>query len=328
MRLKAMSPKLLAAVAAVGIALVASAAEAQEYPNKPIHLMVGFAPGGPADVMARLIAQRLPALLGQGIVVENKPGAGGTLAARFVAEADPDGYTLLLGNTSTLVISPIVYRNVGYDPAASFAPVALLGTTSNVLAVHPSVPAHTVRELIALAKASPGKLNYSSPGIGTPPHLIGELFKQRAGVDIVHVPYKGGGLASQAVVTGEVQMIFENPATSVPLVQAGRVRGLAVTSEARNPQVPELPTMVEAGLPDFVSVSFTGVVAPAGAPQPVLDRLNRAILETLKLPEIDDVLVKLAVETRPGSATDFGQFLARERATWGAVIRGAGLAAK
>jgi tripartite-type tricarboxylate transporter receptor subunit TctC len=197
-----------------------------------------------------------------------------------------------------------------------------------VLAVHPSVPAHTVRELIALAKTSPGKLNYSSPGIGTPPHLIGELFKQRAGIDIVHVPYKGGGLASQAVVAGEVQIIFENPTTSVPLVQAGRVRGLAVTSEARNPQVPELPTMVEAGLPDFVSVSFTGVVAPAGTPQAVLDRLNAAILETLKVPEIHEVLVKLAVETRPGTAADFGRFLARERTTWGAVIRGAGLAAK
>jgi tripartite-type tricarboxylate transporter receptor subunit TctC len=190
------------------------------------------------------------------------------------------------------------------------------------------VAAKSVQELIALAKANPGKLNYSSPGIGTPPHLIGELFKLRAGVDIVHVPYKGGGVASQAVVAGEVQMIFENPTTSVPLVQGGRVRGLAVTSDARNPQVPELPTMVEAGMPDFVSVSFTGVVAPAGTPAAIVDRLNAAINESLKSPEIHAVLVKLAVVTRPGSAAEFATFLAREREKWGAAIRSAGLQAK
>jgi tripartite-type tricarboxylate transporter receptor subunit TctC len=308
--------------------LAPSCAGAQSYPSKPIRIMVGFAPGGPADVMARLIAQRLPALLGQSVIVENRPGAGGTIAAKLVAESEADGHTLLLGNTSTLVISPIVYPNVGYDPAAGFAPVALLGTTSNILAVHPALPAKTVGELIALAKASPGKLNYSSPGIGTPPHLIGELFKQRAGVDIVHVPYKGGGVASQAVIAGEVQMTFENPTTSVPLLQGGRVRGLAVTSEARNPQLPELPTMVEAGMPDFVSVSFTGVVAPGGTPRAVVERLNSAINDSITSPEISSALVKLAVEIRPASAADFSAFLARERDKWGAVIRSAGLAAR
>jgi tripartite-type tricarboxylate transporter receptor subunit TctC len=185
-----------------------------------------------------------------------------------------------------------------------------------------------VKELIALAKSRPGQLNCASPGIGTPPHLIGELFKQRAGVDIVHVPYKGGGNASQAAIAGEVQMIFENPTTSVPLVQGGRIRGLAVTSEARNPQLPELPTMLEAGLPGFVSVSFTGVVAPAGTPAAVLEKLNAAINDSLKSPEIAAALGKLAVETQPAPAAAFAAFLARERATWGAVIRSAGLAAK
>jgi len=320
--------RVIVSTAAALTLLAPTGAPAQSYPTKPIRIMVGFAPGGPADVMARLIAQRLPALLGQSIVVENRPGAGGTIAAKLVAESEPDGHTLLLGNTSTLVISPIVYTNVGYDPAAGFAPVALLGTTSNVLAIALALPVKTVAELIALAKASPGRLNYSSPGIGTPPHLIGELFKQRAGVDIVHVPYKGGGVASQAVIAGEVQMIFENPTTSVPLVQGGRVRGLAVTSEARNPQLPELPTMVEAGLPDFVSVSFTGVVAPAGTPRAAVERLNTAINESIASPEISSALVKLAVETRPASAADFSAFLARERDKWGAVIRSAGLAAK
>ena len=312
--------------AIVALTLPATDASAQGYPAKPIHIMVGFSAGGPADVMARLIAQRLPTLLGQSVIVENRPGAGGTIAAKLVAEAEPDGHTLLLGNTSTLVISPLVYRNVGYDPVRGFAPVAQLGTTSNVLVVHPSLAARSLQELIALAKASPGKLNYSSPGIGTPPHLIGELFKQRAGVDIVHVPYKGGGVASQAVVAGEVEMIFENPTTSVPLVQGGRVRGLAVTSEARNPQVPELPTMIEAGMPDFVTVSFTGVVAPANTPPAVVARLNAAINEIVKLPEIRSALVKLAVDTNPGTAESFASFLARERQKWGALIRAAGLA--
>jgi tripartite-type tricarboxylate transporter receptor subunit TctC len=320
--------RTIVSVLAALTVLVPGVAGAQPYPSKPIRIMVGFAPGGPADVMARLIAQRLPALLAQSIVVENRPGAGGTIAAKLVAESEADGHTLLLGNTSTLVISPIVYANVGYDPAAGFAPVALLGITSNVLAVHPTLPAKTVGELIALAKASPGKLNYSSPGIGTPPHLIGELFKQRAGLDIVHVPYKGGGVASQAVIAGEVEMIFENPTTSVPLVQGGRVRGLAVTSETRNPQLPELPTMTEAGLPDFVSVSFTGVVAPGGTPRAVVERLNSAINDSIASPEISSALVKLAVESRPASAADFAAFLARERDKWGAVIRSAGLAAK
>ena len=202
-----------------------SAASAQSYPTKPIRIVVGFAAGGPADVMARLIGQRLGTILGQTIVVDNRPGAGGTIGARSVAEADPDGYTLLLGNTSTLVIGPLIYRNVNYDPIKNFAAVALLGTTSNLLVVPAASPAKSVRDLVALAKASPGKLNFSSAGIGTPPHLIGEMFKQKAGVDIVHVPYKGGGPSLQAVVAGETQLAFENPAIALPLAQAGTVKG-------------------------------------------------------------------------------------------------------
>jgi tripartite-type tricarboxylate transporter receptor subunit TctC len=305
--------------------LFPSTALAQSYPTKPIRIIVGFSPGGPADVMARLIAQRFPAILGQSLVIENRAGAGGSIAAKSVAESEPDGYTLLLGNTSTLVISPLVYRSVGYDPAKAFAPVAQLGTTSNLLIVSPTVAAKSVAELIALAKANPGKLNYSSPGVGTPPHLIAEMFKQRAGIDIVHVPYKGGGAASQAVIAGEVQLVFENPAASLPLVQNGQVRGLAVTSEARNPQAPELPTMIESGLPDFVSVSFTGVVAPAGTPASVVARLNGAINDSLRSAEVSAAMTKLGVEQRIGSPEDFAAFLTREREKWGAVVRSAGV---
>jgi tripartite-type tricarboxylate transporter receptor subunit TctC len=318
---------LFGAAVLAAVAVIAPGASAQTYPTKPIRIVVGFAPGGPADVMARLIGQRLTQTLGQTIVVENRPGAGGTIGARAVAEAAPDGYTLLLGNTSTLVIAPMIYRNIGYDPVKDLTPVAQLGTTSNLFVVNPAFAPTSVTEVIALAKANPGKLNYASPGIGTPPHLIGEMFKLRTGVDIVHVPYKGGGQAAQAVMTGEVQMVFENPATSLPYVEAGKVRALAVTSEKRNPRLPDLPTMIEAGVPGFVSVSFTGVVAPVRMPAEIVAKLNAAINDALEAPEIRTALQRLSVEPRPGTAEAFRAFLVRERGTWAEVAKAAGVKA-
>jgi tripartite-type tricarboxylate transporter receptor subunit TctC len=267
----------------------------------------------------------MSAILGQSVVVDNRPGAGGTIGARAVAESDADGYTLLLGNTSTLVISPITYKNVGYDPVKGFAPIALLGTTSNILIVNPALPVKSVQELIALARAKPGTLNYSSAGIGTPPHLIGEMFKQRLGLEVVHVPYKGGGPSVQAVIAGETQFSFENPAASLPLVQAGNVRALAVTSETRSPQTPELPTMIEAGVPDFTSVSFTAVVAPGGTPPAIVNRLNAAINESLISPEVGPTLVKLSVDAKPISPEEFTAFLTKERNKWTVVVRAAGV---
>ena len=314
---------LLAAACGLG-----GSALAQSFPGKPIRIVVGFAPGGPADVMARLIGQRISGTLGQSVVIDNRPGAGGTIGARVVAESDPDGYTLLLGNTSTLVISPLIYKNVNYDPVKGFAPIAMLGTTSNLLIVNPGLGVTSVQELIALARARPGKLNYSSAGIGTPPHLIGEMFKQRLGLDVVHVPYKGGGLSTQAVVAGETQFSFENPAASLPLVQAGNVRGLASTSETRGAQTPDLPTMIEAGVPDFTSVSFTAVVAPAGTPAAIVTKLNAAINESLKSPEIGATLTKLNVDAKTSSPEEFAAFLARERDKWTAVIKTAGVQAE
>ncbi len=304
---------------------LASPASAQTYPSKPIRLVVGFAPGGPADVMARLIGQRMTAILGQPVVIDNRAGAGGTIGARAVAESEPDGYTLLLGNTSTLVISPLIYKNVNYDHVKGFAPIALLGTTSNLLIVNPELPVKSARELIALARAKPGQLNYASAGIGTPPHLIGEMFKQRLNLDIVHVPYKGGGPSLQGVVAGETQFSFENPASSLPLVQAGNVRALAVTSDTRSAQTPDLPTMIEAGVPEFVSVSFTAVVAPAGTPAAIVSKLNAAINESLKSPEVGGTLVKLSVDAKAMSPEDFAAFLARERDKWSAVVKGAAI---
>ena len=199
----------------------------------------------------------------------------------------------------------------------------MLGTTANMLVVNPALPAKSVRELIVVAKSNPGKLNYSSPGSGTPPHLIGEMFKLRTGTDIVHVPYKGGGLAMQAVIAGEVQMAFENTAVSLPYVAGGQVRGLAFTSEKRNSQAPELPTMIESGVPDFISASFTGIVAPAGTPMAIVSRLNTAINETLKHPEVQATLTKLSVEARIGSPENFTAFLTNERAKWVPLIKAA-----
>jgi tripartite-type tricarboxylate transporter receptor subunit TctC len=305
--------------------LNADIAAAQTYPARPIRMVVGFSPGGPADVMARLIGQRMAITLGQPVVVENRAGAGGTIAARFVAESEPDGYTLLLGNTSTLVISPLMYKNVGYDALKAFAPIARLGTTSDILVTNPRLPARSLPELIAFAKANPGKLNFSTPGIGTPPHLIGEMLKLKAGIEIVHIPYKSGGQSIQAVVAGEVQFTFENPAVALPLVQAGVVRALAVTSAARHPQAPDVPTMVEGGLPGFVSVSFTGVVGRAGIAGNIVAKLNSVINESLKSPDVAATLEKLAVDVKNETPAQFAAFLAEEMTTMTPVIKAAGL---
>ena len=304
---------------------VAGGASAQTFPNKPIRIVVGFAPAGPADVMARLIGQRLTASLGQSVIIDNRPGASGTIGARAVAESEADGYTLMLANTSTLIVAPLIYRNVSYDPERSFAPVALLGTTSNLLIVHPALPVRSVAELVALARAKPGKLNYASAGIGTPPHLVGETFKQKVGIDVAHVPYKGGGPSLQATVAGETQYSFENPASALPLAEAGAVRALAVSSPARLAQLPDVPTMIEAGVPDFAFVSFTGVVTPAGTPAVVVSRLNSAINESLGSPELAGTLAKLGVETRISSPDAFAAFLAAERERWSAVVKAAGV---
>jgi tripartite-type tricarboxylate transporter receptor subunit TctC len=299
-----------------------SAAAAQNYPTKPIRLIVPFAPGGPADVIGRIIGQQAGIILGQSFVVENRGGAGGTIGARLAAQAEPDGYTLLFANTSTLSINPAVYRNLDYDPAKAFVPVALVGTTSNLVVVNPALPVKSIADLIAYGKANPGKLAYSSPGVGTPPHMIGEMLKLRTGLDITHVPYKSGGSSTQDVVSGQVPLTFENPAVSLPLVLAGSIRAIAVTSEARNPRLPDVATVAET-IPDFVSVSFTGVVAPAGVPPPIVAKLNAAINASLKAPEVMATLAKLSVDIKPGTPAEFAAFLVKEREKWQSVAKAA-----
>jgi tripartite-type tricarboxylate transporter receptor subunit TctC len=298
------------------------AAAAQGYPTKPIKLIVPFAAGGPADVIGRIIGQQAGVILGQSFVVENRGGAGGTIGARLAAQAEPDGYTLMFANTSTLSINPAVYRNLDFDPAKAFIPVALVGTTSNLVVVNPALPIKSIAELIAYGKASPGKLAYSSPGVGTPPHMIGEMLKLRTGLDITHVPYKSGGSSTQDVVSGQVPLTFENPAVSLPLVQAGSIRAIAVTSEARNPRLPEVATVAET-IPDFVSVSFTGMVAPAGVSPAIIAKLNAAINDSLKSPEVMATLAKLSVDIKAGTPAEFGAFLAKEREKWQGVAKAA-----
>jgi tripartite-type tricarboxylate transporter receptor subunit TctC len=305
------------------LGFVATGARAQAYPTRPIKIIVGFSPGGPGDVMARVVGQRMSAILGQQLFVENRAGAGGTLGARVAAQSEPDGYTLMLANTSTLVVAPLVYRDAGYDPLKSFAPIAAFGTTASIFVVNDNLPAKSVQELVALARREPGKLSFSSPGIGTPPHLIAEMLRLRTGIDLLHVPYKGGGQSIQAAVSGEVQMVFENPSVTLPLVRAGKVRALATTGETRGAETADIPTMIEAGVSEFVSLSFTGLVAPAGTPAEIVARLNSAANDSLKSPEVHAVLTRLAVEPRPGTPADFATFVARETEKWRAVVQAA-----
>ena len=313
---------LLAAAVAFGAGL-ATRAGAQVYPNRVIKMIVPFAPGGPADTMARLAAQQLSTRLGQSVIIDNRGGAGGTIAAKAAAGAEPDGYTLMFGNTATFAVGPAVYANIGYDPIKNFAPIALFSVSTNLLVVNPELPVHSVAELIAHAKANPGKINFASPGYGTPPHMIGEMFKQRAAVDIVHVPYKGTAAALTDIMAGQVQLTFENPSVLVQLVHEGKLGGLATTGEARNPQMPDLPTMIESGLPDFVSTSFTALAAPAGTSPEIVRRLNEAMNAGLNSTELAATFAKLGVGGRSLSPEEFGAFLVRENQKWSAVARAA-----
>jgi tripartite-type tricarboxylate transporter receptor subunit TctC len=310
---------LLAATLAIG------AAQSQDYPDRPVKIIVPTPPGGPVDVIARITANYLQNAIGKGFVVENRAGAGNTIGSKDAAEAAPDGYTLLYSSASGLVIAPLLHPDAGYDPLTSFDPVALVGESSNILVVNPSVPANTVQELVAYAKANPGKVNFSSGGIGVLPHLIGEMFKARAGIDIVHVPYKGGGPSITDVVAGNVQMTFEGTSVLLPLIQAGRLRALAVTTPKRIAQLPDVPTMVESGYPGFVSTSWTGLLAPAHTPQPVIAKLNAAINDGLKTPDLKAALERLSNEPLGGTPADFTAVIKADLAKWSPIVNALGL---
>jgi tripartite-type tricarboxylate transporter receptor subunit TctC len=315
--------------AIVMLAFGAGPAKAQAdstfYPARPIKMIVPFPPGGPVDVAARLLGQQLPRALGAAVIVENRAGAAGALGAKAVASADPDGYTLLCGNISTLVVLPAVTGNRDYDPSKVFAPVAKISQNYEVLVVHPAFSARSVGELVALAKANPGKLNYGSAGHGNATHLAAELFKLRTGVDIVHIPYKGAADAVTGVLGGQVQMFFGDIAGVLPLMQEGTLRALAVSSEARNLLVPDVPTMIENGVPDYVVLTYIGVVAPAGTPSGIVDKLNSAINASLTAPDVATAFAKLGAEVRPASPRDFAAFLSAETRKWTEVAKAANI---
>lgn len=299
-------------------------AHAQSYPAKQLRFVVPFAAGGPTDLLARTLAQKLSAQLGRSVIADNRPGAGGNLGADIVAKADPDGYTILMGTNGPLAVNVSLYANLPYDPLRDFAPITQVAFVPNVLVVHPSLPAGSVRELIDLLKANPDKYSYASGGNGTTQHLGGELFKTLAGVKMQHIPYKGGGPALNDVLGGQVPIMFESIATGMTHVRAGKLRALGVTSAQRNPSAPELPTVAEAGVPGFEITAWYGIVAPAGTPPDIVRRLNAELVLAIRSPEIAQRIAALGGAPIANTVEEFQAFLRTDVARWAKVVRESG----
>jgi tripartite-type tricarboxylate transporter receptor subunit TctC len=314
------------ALAAGIAALVASApiAAAADYPTKPITLMIGFAPGGPSDVMARILTRKLEELLKQPFVIENRAGAGGSIAGTAVARAAPDGYTVLLATGSLLAINVSLYKNLGYDPEKDFEPISLIGTQTNVLYLHPAVPAKSLAELIAHAKANPGKLSFGSGGNGTPAHLAGELLKIEAKIDITHVPFRGTGPALQSVIGGHVPMAFNPPSPLLPHIQSGAIRPVAITTLKRTEVLPEVPTIAESGFPGFEATTWHALVVPAGTPKDVVAALHRATVATVNDPAVLKALTDLGIDVVGGTPEELRAYLKSEIPKWAEVVKASG----
>jgi len=311
---------------AAAIALAPWPAGAQApvaWPSKPIRLILPFPPGGPTDILGRMIAERLTASLGQPVIVENHGGAGGNVGAEAAAKSAPDGYTLLLVS-NPIVISPSLYSKLNYDPQKDFVPVSLLATVPNVMVTYPSPGVNTLQEFIELAKSKPG-MNFGSGGAGTSNHAAGELFNILAGVKLVHVPYKGVNLAMNDVLAGRIQLVVIGVPAAGPYIKAGRLRALAVIAPQRLPALPDVPTVAEAGLPGFEVTTFYGMLAPAATPKAIVTRLNAELVRIMHSPELKDRLAAMATDPATGTPEEFGDFLKRETAKWGDVVRKAGL---
>jgi tripartite-type tricarboxylate transporter receptor subunit TctC len=315
--------RLLAALIGLAMALGAAPVHAQTYPNRPIKLIVPFPAGGPIDVMARLLAQKLSAGFGN-VMVENRPGGGSTVGLKSVATAEPDGYTFLFGGTMTMSVFPPLFRGPEGDAIRAMAPVSLVSSTPFVLIVAPRVPATTVQELVAYAKANPGKLNFGAPA-GATPLLVGELFKMKAGINFTTVPYRGAATTMNDMLTGQIDMAVEPTSVTLAHVAEGTIRPLAVTSAARNSELPKLPTMAESGVPGVVAVSWTGVSGPSGTPAEVVAKLNGAINDALKSDDMKAALRKLGGDPLGGSPQDFAAFLGQEAPKWVEVVKASGL---
>ena len=307
------------AALAAALLLWAAAVSAQDYPTRPIRIIVPTPAGGPVDVMARVLANALPPVLGQNVFIENKPGAGNTIGSRAAASADPDGYTLMVSAASGLIMSPMIHKNAGYD-ASSFASIALVAETPQVLVVNAQTPFKAIADLVAYAKAHPGKLNYCTGGVGTLPHLNAELFKSVSGTNILHVPYKGGGPALTAVVAGEVQMTFDTVSTSLQLIQDGKLRALAIVGPKRAPELPDVPAMPEIGFPSVTSGAWTALMAPRDTPPAIIAKLNTATNAALQGDAMKTALSKLGAQPRGGKPEDLTEHIRRETEKWKPIV--------
>jgi tripartite-type tricarboxylate transporter receptor subunit TctC len=316
--------RILAFVVAIAATISAGIAAGADYPSRPVTLIVAYTPGGPSDGLARIIGRQMEKVLGQPIVIDNRPGGAGNIAAETVAHAVPDGYTLLMGNNGILAANQSLFKKLGFDGARDFAPVSLIGSQPNVLVVSPDFPAATMAELIAYARAHPGELNYASSGYGTAAHLSAELFKASAGVDLVPVSYKGAAPALQDLIAGHVQVMFATSASVVGFLKAGTLRPLAVTTIKRFSLMPDLPTVAELGLPGFDATTWHGLVAPAGTPRDVIDTLNRATVETLKDADTLRQLHDVGVEVAASTPEEFAVYIRSEIPKWAAVVRASG----
>jgi tripartite-type tricarboxylate transporter receptor subunit TctC len=310
----------------IGPAHAQAQPQGQTYPNRPIKVIVPFPPGGPTDGMTRIIADRLGTLLGQSIVIENRGGgAGGSIGAKVVASADPDGYTILVTPGGSLTSGPAVHKNIGYDPFKVFVPVGQLIETPLIVSVYPDLPVKSLGEVVAYAKANPGKISWGSQGFGTAAHLLAELFKLEAGVNIVQVPYRGTAPMLAAILAGEVQIVADPMTTSLAHIQSGKLRAIAIAGAERSPKLPGVPTTPEAGYPKLQAPFWLGVVAPAGTPADIVDKLNRAFRESLASPQTRTLLATLGADIKIGTPQEFGKLLAKEYALWAGVAKAANI---
>jgi tripartite-type tricarboxylate transporter receptor subunit TctC len=307
------------------LSLSASAVSAQAYPTKPVRLVVAFGSGGTTDILARLYSEKLSRSLGQQVIVDNRPGAGGTIGTAFVAKAPPDGYTIKLGSTSSLAVSVNLYPKLPFDVSRDLAPVAHVATAAFVLAMHPGVPAKNMHELIALARAKPGELNYASSGNGSSLHLCGEYLKYLAKINMVHVPYKGVGPGLPDLVAGHVQLMFSDMAPFEPFVRAGKLKIMAVTTARRSKLYPELPTIAESGVPGYDLAGWYGVVAPAGTPRPIVERLHAEFTKAMHAPDMKERYEKLGVDPVESTPEQFGAYMSAETKKWGEIIKRSGV---
>ena len=304
---------------------VAANVSAQTYPSRPVTIVVGFAPGGGTDTVARVMQKRLAEYLGQSIVVENRAGAGGTIAAAIVSKANPDGYTIMLGTIAALAVAPHLNSKLPYDPLRDFAPISMATVSGNVLVVHPSVQAKTIAEFVKEANSRPGGIAYGTSGIGSAGNLAGELFRLMAKTNLVHVPYKGGGPAMSDLLGGQIPSVFASATTATPQVKAGKLRALGSTGVKRSASLPDVPTIAEQGYPGYEATNWYAYVAPAKTPREIVARLNREIVKTLREPETHEQILKQGEEPTPSTPEELAKHMAREHATWGKVIKEAGI---